>query len=267
VIAAALAGYAALVETSLYALIGDKITLRSNIHALLGLVLGMLLVFRTNTAYDRWWEGRKLWGQLVNESRNFAVKVLTCVRAPDAERMQAIQWYVSFSTALKDHLRGGARLDTLPGFKETRENPAHVPAAIVRHLYARIERWRQSQQLGEIELLFIDRHTSALLEICGACERILKTPISESYRGFIRQSVAIYLLSLPWGLAGEIGWLTVPASALIGYFMVGIELLAEDVEEPFGTGRDDLMLDDLCEVIKTSVSDLVEQHRTSPPAE
>src|ERR1700754_385863 len=77
----------------------------ATIHGLLGLVLGALLVFRTNTAYDRWWEGRKLWGQLVNDSRNLAIKVRTCVRAPFDERQLFSRRLASFSTALKDHLR------------------------------------------------------------------------------------------------------------------------------------------------------------------
>src|SRR6478735_10230655 len=88
-------------------------------HGFLGLVLGTLLVFRTNTSYDRWWEGRKLWGQLVNDSRNLAIKIETCVRADPADKTRLGQWLSSFAFALKEHLRGGARLAELPGFVGT----------------------------------------------------------------------------------------------------------------------------------------------------
>jgi putative membrane protein len=86
-------------------------------HGFLGLVLGLLLVFRTNTSYDRWWEGRKLWGQLINDSRNLAIKVQTCVRADAADKERLGRWLVSFAVALKDHLRGGATLAGLPGLE------------------------------------------------------------------------------------------------------------------------------------------------------
>src|SRR3954465_15917062 len=85
-------------------------------HGVLGLILGTLLVFRTNTSYDRWWEGRKLWGQLVNDSRNLAIKVQTCVRADQADKQRLGRWLCDFAFALKGHLRGGVRLADLPGF-------------------------------------------------------------------------------------------------------------------------------------------------------
>lgn len=166
-------------------------------HGLMGLVLGALLVFRTNTSYDRWWEGRKLWGQLVNDSRNLAIKVQACVRADRADKERLGRWLADFAYALKEHLREGVRLADLPGFSDAAVQPAPVPAYIATRIYQQLETWRQRTQLGEIELLFLDRHVAALMDICGACERIKKTPISVSYRWFIRQSIAIYLLALP----------------------------------------------------------------------
>src|SRR5262245_39997489 len=94
-------------------------------HGLLGLVLGMLLVFRTNTSYDRWWEGRKLWGQLVNDTRNLAIKVQTCVRADAADKQRLGRWLYGFAVALKDHLRGRAKLSNVPGFADNPERPQH----------------------------------------------------------------------------------------------------------------------------------------------
>src|SRR6478736_3511413 len=92
-------------------------------HGILGLVLGTLLVFRTNTSYDRWWEGRKLWGQLVNDSRNLAIKIETCVRADLADKQRLGRWLIDFAFALKGHLRGKIRLTDLPGFANVRVQP------------------------------------------------------------------------------------------------------------------------------------------------
>jgi len=231
----------------------------AQLHGFLGLILGTLLVFRTNTSYDRWWEGRKLWGQLVNDSRNLAIKVQTCVRADSADKQRVGQWLIDFARALKEHLRGGARLAELPGFGGAKldHEPKHVPAYITSRIYEQFEDWRRSDQLGGFELLFLDEHAVSLMSICGACERIQKSPISLSYRWFIRQSIAIYLLTLPWGLMRSFGWWTVLVVAMLAYFMVGIEMIAEQIEDPFGISDDDLRLDELCQTIEKSVLEIM----------
>lgn len=239
-------------------------------HGFLGLVLGALLVFRTNTSYDRWWEGRKLWGQLVNDSRNLAIKVQSCVRAERADKQRLGRWLADFAYALKEHLREGVRLEELPGFAglAVHPPPAHVPAYIATRIYDQLETWRRRTQLDEIELLFLDRHVAALMDICGACERIKKTPISVSYRWFIRQSIAIYLLALPWGLMETFGLWMIPAVGMIGYFIIGVEIIAEQIEDPFGRDEDDLHLDDICRTIESNILEIVGQPReaTTPEA-
>jgi putative membrane protein len=233
-------------------------------HAVLGLILGTLLVFRTNTSYDRWWEGRKLWGQLVNDARNLAIKVETCVRADAAEKQRLGRWLSDFAVALKQHLRGHVQLSDLAGFQTERaEQPQHVPAYIAARIYDQFEAWRQSEQLGGFELLFLDQHAASLMNICGACERIQKSPISVSYRWFIRQSIAIYLLTLPWGLMRSFGWWTVPAVAMLSYFMIGVEMIAEQIEDPFGVDEDDLRLDDVCATIDKSVREILSDERVA----
>jgi putative membrane protein len=223
------------------------------------LILGTLLVFRTNTSYDRWWEGRKLWGQLVNDSRNLAIKVQTCLRVNAEEKQRLARWLIDFAVALKRHLRRDTACES---YLETvlsagGGTESHRPAQIAAQIYDQIAAWRAADQIEAIDLLFLDQHAAALMNICGACERIQKSPISLSYRWFIRQSIAIYLLTLPWGLMQAFGWWTVPMVALIGYFMAGIEAIAEQIEDPFGITQDDLMLDDLCQTIETSVTEVL----------
>jgi putative membrane protein len=255
--------YAALVCWIEYTFFDQVVELGAQLFAVLGLVLGTLLVFRTNTSYDRWWEGRKLWGQLVNDSRNLAIKVETCVHTEEAEKDQLGQWLIDFAYALKGHLRGGIRLAQLPGFEASTEQPKHVPAYLSEKIYDQLERWRQADKIGGFELLFLDQHAASLMNVCGACERIQKSPISISYRWFIRQSIAIYLITLPWGLVKDFDWWTLPVMALITYFMLGVEMIAEEIEDPFGDHEDDLKLDDICRAIEASVREIMGEPNVS----
>jgi len=257
----ALAAYATLLWLLDMLVYGSISAVHASIHTVMGVVLSLLLVFRTNTAYDRWWEGRKLWGCLVNDSRNLAIKIRACVHADEKQKIELGHWIIEFAVALKNHLRGRFKLSDLDGFRDTHDNPWHVPAYIARRIYDRIEHWRTTDQLGGFELLFLDRHAASLMDVCGACERIRNTPIAFSYRWFIRQSIGWYLVSLPFGLLEDLGFWTIPSTALIAYFMIGIELIAEEVEEPFGLDADDLELETYCETIRSSVTEIIELGR------
>jgi putative membrane protein len=259
VIVATVAIYAAIVLVIELYFLPDLKELGAELHGFLGLILGMLLVFRTNTSYDRWWEGRKAWGQLVNDSRNLAIKVRTCVEADAADKRQIGQWLIDFAFALKGHLRGDIRLSELRGFSGSTVEPVHVPAYISARIYEQLERWKQTSQLGGFELLFLDQHAASLMNVCGVCERIQKSPISVSYRWFIRQSIGIYLLTLPWGFIGSFGFWTIPAVAMLAYFMIGLEMIAEEIEDPFGLSEDDLLLDELCQTIDRSVTSILDK--------
>ena len=256
--------YAAVVILIDHLFLEGVVTARPEIHGFLGLILGTLLVFRTNTSYDRWWEGRKLWGQLVNDSRNLAIKLQTCVRAAEEDKRRVGQWLIDFAYALRDHLRGGARLSGLKSFPDVATEPPHVPAYISGRIYDQIEAWRRDDKVGGFELLFLDQHASSLMNICGACERIQKSPISVSYRWFIRQLIAIYLITLPWGLIETFGWWTDPAVVMLAYFMIGVEMIAEEIEDPFGTSEDDLLLDDICQTIERSVNGILADPQLAP---
>jgi putative membrane protein len=236
----------------------DKfLSVGAGFHGFIGLVLGVLLVFRTNTSYDRWWEGRKLWGQLINDSRNLAIKVQTCVRADPAEKTQLGKLLIGFAYALRDHLRGEPQLQSLPGFAHETDRPAHLPAYLSARIYSQLENWRLKEQLGGFELLFLDQHASSLMNISGACERIQSAPISLSYRWFIRQSIAIYLITMPWAITDSFGYWSIGAVGMLAYFMIGLEIIAEEIEDPFGLSDDDLKLDEYCQTIERSVTGIL----------
>lgn len=233
----------------------------SGLEAITSLSIGLLLVFRTNTAYAKWWEARTLWGALVNCSRNLVIKSRVYTgQAEEAERMSRL--ISGFAFALKDHLRSAANLDKIEGFEDATEDPVHVPGYVTHQVFSLIEKWHREELIDGHVLRELDREASKLLEICGSCERIRKTRISRSYRNFVNQCLFVYLITLPWGLVDDFRWMTIPTTIIAAYFVAGLELVAVAVDEPFGVDEDDLDLDGLCQTIKTSANELV--HHSAP---
>ena len=235
----------------------DFANVHSEIHAALTLVLGWLLVFRTNTAYSRWWEARTLWGRLVNASRNLAEKLTCLVDLPKDAIDRFQRPLAGFAYSLKDHLRSRGSLDAVPGFENSNESPEHVPNYLVSLLYEELRECRRQKLIDGDDMRVIDQELSEFLDICGGCERIYKTRVVRSYRIFARQCVLLYLATLPWGISNDLGFWTIPMTMIISYFMLGLEIVAEHVEEPFGFDEDDLDLDGLCNTIETTTSEII----------
>lgn len=225
----------------------------SSVTAFFGATLSLLMVFRTNGAYDRWWEGRKVWGALVNECRNLAVKSRALSTAPAAEMEEMRDWIVAFPFALKNHLRDEG--DT----EERRKHGVpsqivHSPGFVARRIFEKLSLWRKAGHLDDFAFLALDKQAKTLLDICGACERIKKTPLPLSHRALIPQVLIVYLLVIPWGMPSHLG--SVALVAFLSYFLLGLELVAEGLEQPFDDGDDDLPLNALCQGIEESVREL-----------
>jgi putative membrane protein len=227
----------------------------SDLHAALSLILGLLLVFRTNAAYGRWWEARILWGGLVNASRNLAMKLVTVGRLQFEEMAPCEQLLKEFPAALMNHLRCSSSQAAA-----TAAAPAHRPLQIAQQLYDWLAERKLSHKIDGDELRVIDVELAKLMEICGACERIAKTPMIGSYRVFARQCILLFLLTLPWGIANDFGWWTIPLTIITAYFMIGLEVVAEHVEEPFGLDEDDLDLESICLTIDKSIHEVFATH-------
>lgn len=225
--------------------------------AVLSFSLALLIGFRVNAAYDRWWEARKLWGTLVNISRNLAVKIRELQEANAAELQSVRDLIVAFSLGLKDHLRDEADLQRLPGFEEDGAAPTHLPSYIARRLYGVFSQWQAEGRLSDERLWVLDSEARLLLDVCGACERIKTTLPSVSWRALTRQSILAVLILLPWALAASFGAWTVVLTMLITYIVVAGEAIARWVEEPFGRGEDHLDLESICEAIDRSVSEVL----------
>jgi ion channel-forming bestrophin family protein len=216
------------------------------------LVLGLLLGFRTQVAYDRWWEGRRLWGQLINDARSLCAKAAALPDLSASARAELGRLVPAFAVALKYLLRGEGGLRRVKGFESAEENPKHVPLFLFGRLTAVLQAERGAGRIAEMDILLLDPHVRGLMDVCGGCERIKNTSIPLSYRALLRHGLVLYLLSTPWLVADHLLWWTVPLGALLGYFLVGVELAAEHVEEPFGRDADDLTLSAYCETIRQS---------------
>lgn len=219
------------------------------------IVLGLLMNFRNRAAYERWWEARGLWGQLVNDSRNLSVKVAAFV-PPDAPgRSDVAHALVGFAVALNRQLRGEpTHVREFRGFENETDDPPHVPLFFVQRIVRIVADWKRVAIVDTAVLLSLDPHMRGLLDVCGGCEKIRNTPLSPSYRSLLRAGLVVNVLAGPWMVATRFGFWGIPAFELICFFLLGLELIDSEVEEPFGRGRDDLDLDRYCETIRSGVS-------------
>ena len=226
-------------------------------EALLTFAVGLMLSVRVAKAYDRWWEARIKWGKLVNISRNWAIKVRELAKPSYQERRIAHRLIQGFCRSLKHHLRGGAAIQTVRGFGKDEENPKHVPAHIAGRIYAMQKAWVDEGRMSDTEHLVIDAEARELLEVAGACERIYNTPMSPSFRAFVRFGILLLLISLPFELSAAVGWLVVPSMVLAAFLLCGGESIAHSLEHPFGIYTDDLDLEAYCDGIDRVTAEIL----------
>ena len=230
-------------------------------HSILGVILGLFLVLRTNTAYDRWWEGRKLWGRLVNDTRQLAIK-LNAFLPEDAEDDRTFfrKMIPNVTFAMKEHLRSSILIGELDmydeGSKDLIIKSKHRPNAVTNLLYQRVHELEQKGVLSGSQLFILDKELKGFTDIIGACERIKTTPIPYSYSMFIKKFLFIYSITLPVSFIWEVHYWSVPLVMLAFYFLLSVELIAEEIEDPFGQDVNDLPLNELCVKIKRNIAEI-----------
>jgi len=231
-------------------------------HSLLGFVISLLLVFRTNTAYDRWWEGRKQWGALANNSRNLAIKLNAFLAKNDMQNRIFFKSFIpQYAVALKNHLRSEAtrlELDEAlhPELTEIDQNK-QMPNQLAALLFKKVNTLFETGKIKGEQLIVINNELQSFTEICGACERIKNTPIPISYSAFIKKFIFFYVMTLPWGYVFNLGYLVIPVVAFIFYVLASLELVAEEIEDPFGTDSNDLPMDKMCVTIQKQLDELL----------
>lgn len=234
-------------------------------HSLLSFVISMLLVFRTNTAYDRWWEGRKLWGGLVNSSRNLAIKVHSMIPKEDTESRTFFRRIIPmYAAALKDHLQSRQTQFSLDENKnalfgmQPMDHEKHVPNQLAKQLFAKVNELYQAKILSGDQLIVLNGELVSFTDICGACERILNTPIPYSYSAFIKKFIMLYVLTLPLGYSFSLGYWAAPIVGVIFYVLASLELIAEEIEEPFGMDSNDLPMEKMAENIDRHIGEILD---------
>ncbi|MBS1950887.1 MAG: hypothetical protein OJF59_003277 [Cytophagales bacterium] len=234
----------------------------TTVHSLLGIVLGLFLVFRTNSAYERWWEGRKLWGSLVNSSRNFAMKLNAVLgQGMEEDRKWFAEMISHFMWATKEHLRKGVVPDDMEInnkiFLGQLKQAAHKPNRIATAMYLKIEELFRKNVITGFHLTNFDKEMKDFVDLMGSCERIKKTPIPYSYTMYIKKFIFIYIITLPFGFIPTLGYYTIAVVLLVAFVLLSVELIAEEIEDPFGQDINDLPTDELTAAIKANVKEIL----------
>ncbi len=233
-------------------------------HSLLGFAISMLLVFRTNTAYDRWWEGRKLWGALVNNSRNLALKLSVILPENDSQERAFFKKAIgAYARALDHHLhkkKTQNELFEVEGRDEkfrVIDHDKHVPNQIARMIYQHVHQLFQDKKITGEQLLYINAEVQSFTDICGSCERIKNTPIPFSYSVFIKKFIFVYVMTLPFGFVFTLGYYVIPVVAFITYVLASLELIAEEIEDPFGGDPNDVPTDKIAQTISINIKEIL----------
>lgn len=226
-------------------------------HTMLGFVISLLLVFRTNTAYDRWWEGRKMWGALVNNSRNFAIKLSVMLKDPaDKEIMRRL--IPAYAEILDLHLKNeDINHELFDDATLSKDHYKHRPNQVAKNIMTRLNSFYAEEKITGDQLIVLNAEATSLTDICGACERIKNTPIPYSYSAFIKKFIFFYVMTLPFGYVFQLGYYVVPVVVFIFYVLASLELIAEEIEEPFGNDPNDLPTAKIASNIKKNVEEVL----------
>lgn len=230
------------------------------------IVLGLLLVFRTNTAYERFWEGRKAWGSIVNTVRNLSRQIWVSIDEKEPKdrenKISALRLLIAFAIATKLHLRSEPVNSELEPFMsqsryfklKTMNNP---PLEVAFWIGDYLQDQYKHKHLNAHQLTALQSLINILVDNLGACERILRTPIPIAYAIHLKQLLLLYCLALPFQMVRDLTWWTGPIVALISFTLFGIEEIGIEIENPFGHDANDLPLDAICATMKRNIEDLI----------
>ena len=232
--------------------------------SLIGVILSLFVVFRMNTSYDRWWEGRRAWGKLINDSRNFGLQLNSLIPKKDPLRRRYFTKHVyNFCLSLTWHLRDMNDKAEYVGTKDEVKRlrgAKHHPNAAAAFLYREIEKMHKEKLISDFDKMQLKKLLEGFIDVLGICERIKKSPIPFSHTTFIKLFILIYLAILPFGLVGEFHYLTIPAAMVMSFAMFGIEVVSEEVENPFGLDANDLPTGTLSETIRENLNEILDTH-------
>lgn len=248
---------------------------------LYGTAMSIIVGFRNNYAYARWWEARTLWGSIVNNSRSVARQATTLLSprpeggAPEQAEVVAMQreivhYQIAWVHALRQQLRG---LDPLPEIRDLVPESEHaelakqknVAVALQQRMSTMLKRARVRSWITDLEWQAIDKNLDNLIDAQGGAERIKSTPLPRQYHFFPRLFVQIYCLMLPIGMVERLGWYTPIGSTLVGFMFVAIDKIGTNLEDPFDNQVYDVPLTAICKTIEINLRQLLGDNSGPPP--
>ena len=244
-------------------LLQHHIHLNPAIFTLFGIALAIFLGFRNSVSYDRFWEGRKLWGALLNDTRSLARQALTLLESTNYKQQQSefIRMLMAFVYALKHQLRhtdAAVDLERLLSPALCKEVAAadFKPVLIMKALGLWVQQARRDGKIDSIAQVAFDGNLNKLSDSVGGCERIASTPIPYTYSVLLHRTVYFYCFMLPFGFVESLGWITPFIIVFVAYTFTALEAIADELEDPFGFQPSDLALDTMSTMIESTLSEL-----------
>ncbi len=244
-----------------------KVHLNPAIFTLLGLSLAIFMGFCNSASYDRFWEGRKLWGALVIETRSLTRQVLTLINdnSPDSKirkqefvkMISAFCWALNFQLRNKEDNEKLRELLSEENFEKIKDKK-FKPIIILDLMGEWINVQNQNQKIDTIILSSIDVQLNHLSTIAGGCERIANTPLPFAYSVLLHRTVYLYCFWLPFGLVDAIGWMTPIIVLFISYTFIALDAVIQEIQDPFDEEENDLALNSLCKTIQFSIFEQAE---------
>lgn len=228
----------------------------TSLHALLGFAISLLLAYRTNTAYERWWEARKVWGNLLVRSRNLSIIISSLNDKSESDYFKAN--IISFAKKLAQHLTKNDNQTDLDKYdlNNILHGNINEPLQITKSLYNRIVELFSKDKISISQFNHLYNEIQSMNEICGVCERIKTSPIPYTYNIFLKKFLFFYIMSMPFGYALTLGYYTIPVVVFIFYVLTSLEMIAQEIEDPFGSESNDLPIEAIASIIEKNVEEI-----------
>lgn len=243
------------------------ISIPLSVPAILGTVLSLLLGFRSNQAYDRWWEARHIWGAIVNDSRTLSRQVnsFTPVSyesdAIDAFRQRMVKRQIAWCYSLGRHLRKQNTLKGLEKYLDRREvdylsKIDNVPAAMLDMMGKDIQLALEEGWINRFQQVELDRTLSRLCDAMGKCERIKNTIFPVTYSLYIHLAMMLFIILLPFGLLEYMGAFEAPLVVAISACFLLIEKMAIHLQDPFENKPTDTPVTHIAQQIEKTLAQI-----------
>lgn len=247
-----------------------KIIITAAPFTIWGLTLAIFLSFRNNVAYQRYWEARTLWGQLLVSGRNLSRQLVSFFpQLPKQEQQLITNKIIAFGYGLRNRLRDNPPLQDLKPYLTEQEyleleNSPNIPNNLLNKLGLAFAAACQKTESNEILLTSVDRELSQLSTVLSGCERIKNTPLPYPYILLLHRTVHIYCFVLPFCLVDSIGWTTPFAVCFLAYTFFGLDALGDQISDPFDTQQNDLALDSMSRNLEINVKEITGEELPSP---